>query len=501
MRLFSRRLLALGFGLGLAGVAPAAESFDGVVQQLAHPKYAEREKAAKQLVEIGEPALPSLRAVLSSTDQEGRQRAEQLIAKIESAARSKKLLAAPKLRIKIDDKPLDKAVAEVAKLAKLPLTLNVAGPALNKKITVDTGELPYWEALEAFFKAAGLGEEAGPPPGPPAAPQPDIAIQKQIIINGPPGMAYDSQPAAVPRNIRLAVSSKPMPSVTGNGIRVKASSQPLLPGKDNVSNDVRLSLQVDPHPGLTLNEITGIDIRKATAADGRALEITRTTRAPLPGSQEEMLLMGGQGGGQLQAIQFDGLDMPRQNMLPSLIPVTLKTGGEKVKELQELSGVLTARLIAPKDTLFTLDRVKEASGRQVMAADGLRITVHGATTRLTRTAVVRLTMELDATAQNFLHFQVPFKGRGAFLAVMTDDNYGRSQGQAPDFYLLLPSGEMSKALSVAATAIDSTETGTRYDLEVLFDKPEKWDGVGFTAKGRRVVTVDMPFTLTNVPVP
>ena len=499
MRLFSRRLLALGFGLGLAGVAPAAESFDGVVQQLAHPKYAEREKAAKQLVEIGEPALPSLRAVLNSADQEGRQRAEQLIAKIESAARSKRLLAAPKLRIKIDDKPLDKAVAEVAKLAKLPLTLNVAGPALNKKITADTGELPYWEALEAFFKAAGLGEEAGPPPGPPGAPQPDIAIQKQIIINGPPGMAYDSQPSAVPRNIRLAVSSKPMPSFTGNGIRVKASSQPLLPGKDNVNKDVRLSLQVDPHPGLTLNEITGIDIRKATAADGRALEITRETRAPLPGSQEEMLLNGGVQ--QLQAIQIDGLDMPRQNMLPSLIPVTLKTGGEKVKELQELSGVLTARLIAPKDTLFTLDRVKEASGRQVMAADGLRITVHGATTRLTRTAVVRLTIEIDATTQSFLNFLVPFKGPGAFMAVLTHDGSGRSQGQAPDFYLLLPSGETSKALSVAATAIDSTETGTRYDLEVLFDKPEKWEGVGFTAKGRRVVTVDMPFTLKNVPVP
>ncbi len=495
MRLFSHLLLALGFGLGLAGVAPAGESFDVVVQQLAHPKYAEREKAAKQLVEIGEPALPSLRAVLNSSDQEGRLRAEQLIAKIESAARSKKLLAAPKLRIKIDNKPLDKAVAEVAKLAKLPLSLNVSGPALTKNITVDTGELPYWEAVEAFFKAAGLGEEVGPP----GVQQPDIAIQQKLIINGPSGDPYAIVRPAGATPHRLIVTTKPMPSFTGNGIRVKASSQPLLPGKDNVNKDVRLSLQVDPHPGLTLNEITGIDIRKATTAGGRTLEITHETRPPLPGPQEEMMLGGG--AQQMQAIQIDGLDMLPQNMLPGLIPVTLKTGGEKVKELQELSGVLTARLIAPKDTLFTLDRVKEAGGRQVMAADGLRITVHGAATRLTRTAVVRLTMELDATTQSFLNFQVPFKGRGAFLTVTAHDGYGQSKGQAPDFYLMLPSGEMSKALSVAATAIDSTETGTRYDLEVLFDKPEKWDGVGLTAKGRRVVTVDMPFTLKNVPVP
>lgn len=505
MRFLRCRLLALGLGVALAGLSSAAEPIDGAVKQLAHPRYAVREKAAKQLVEIGEPALPSLRALLASPDQEERQRAERLIARIESAARSQRLLAAPKLRIKIDDKPLDKAVAEVAKLAKLPLQLNVKGPADKVKITADTGELPYWEAVETFLKAAGLGDDFSTSPFP-VQPQPALDVPQGVIINGPPG-AYIYNPVAAQRAMKLTVAPKPAPSFTANAIRVKVAppsfkAQP-TPGPAGVKTDdggVRVHLQVDAHPSLTIQQITGIDVRTAKAVGGRSLEIVRTVLPVIGNAQDEMMLNGGQAVPVQQAL-VDSIEYAPQPSRSPLVPVVIKPGAEKVKELEELSGVLTARLVAPKDTLFTIDRVKESGGRAFSPCEGLRVNFKSAATRLTSTAIVRLTMEIDPAAQNIMNFQVPFRGRGQTFMRINGGQYGDANGPAPEFYLTMPSGETRKALSVGATTIESTETGTRYDLEIQFEKPEKWEGVGLVAKGRRVVTVEMPFTLKNVQLP
>ena len=197
----------------------------------------------------------------------------------------------------------------------------------------------------------------------------------------------------------------------------------------------------------------------------------------------------------------DGTVGTIRSATPNLIPVTIKSGGLKIRELEELSGILTARITAPKDTLFTIDRVKESGERQFGAGEGLRIHFKGATTRLNSKGIVRLTIELDSATENVLNFQVPFRGRNRPFIRIQRGVSSHDAGNVPDFYLTLPSGEMLKAESVESTHSEATEQMTRYDLEIIFEKPEKWEGVGLTAKGRRVVTVDMPFNLKNVPMP
>ncbi|WP_020472484.1 HEAT repeat domain-containing protein [Zavarzinella formosa] len=505
MRFISLRLLTMGFALAMTGLAPAAESFDVVVRQLAHPRYAEREKAARQLIELGERALPSLRAVLNSDDEETRQRAEAIIAKIELAARSQKLLAATKLRIQFKDKPLSQTLVDVNKLAKLNLAFSdKPGVDMNKKITLDTGDLPYWEAIEAYLKATGLGEDFTSSASPRAIEEREGLIRRrQVIINGPGNIVMESS-SGIPviNNPRLAQASQPLPSFSGHAIRVKAVPA-THPGNkpDPATGDVKIQLQVDAQPGLAINEIVGIDIRKAKAVDGRTLEITRTTHGSGVDPQNELMIAGGIAVPQ-QRMMIDDGPVTVPNASAGLAPVTIKSGGLKIRELEELSGILTARVVAPKDTLFSIDRVKEVSDRQFTAGEGLRISFKGATTRLTSKAVVRLTMELDSTTQNFLNFQVPFKGRNRpFLRIQRGAYATSPGGEVPDFYLMMPSGELQKAESVMATNIEATEDSTRYELEIIFDKPEKWEGVGLTAKGRRVVSVEMPFTLKGVPMP
>src|SRR5881394_2653006 len=93
-------------GLALLAAAPLAaqpaDPLEAKVRNLAHPRYAEREKAARDLEAAGEPALKVLREAARSSDDELRARATAIADRIEHTLRSQRLLAAPKLALKFD---------------------------------------------------------------------------------------------------------------------------------------------------------------------------------------------------------------------------------------------------------------------------------------------------------------------------------------------------------------------------------------------------------------
>ena len=65
----------------------------GSVARLGHADFAERETAAAELVAVGEPALPALRAATGSEDAEVARRAATLIVAVSRAAEARRLLA------------------------------------------------------------------------------------------------------------------------------------------------------------------------------------------------------------------------------------------------------------------------------------------------------------------------------------------------------------------------------------------------------------------------
>src|SRR5947209_17808765 len=109
------RAVLLGLiGSAVLAASPAAaqvpDPYEAKVRALAHPRYAEREKAARDLESAGETALKALRAAQTSNDEELRARAAAVAEKIDRAARSKRLLTAPTLALKLDRVPLRQAV-------------------------------------------------------------------------------------------------------------------------------------------------------------------------------------------------------------------------------------------------------------------------------------------------------------------------------------------------------------------------------------------------------
>ena len=155
--------LVLGFGALLNTSGSAAEKADakqiaGLVQQLGSDNFEEREQASKKLAEIGEPALEALRkASKEASDAEVHMRADDLIHRIEEQikkaekrAEAEKLLVPTKVHLVFKDTPLLQAVADFQKKSGFALTLQNPATLADRKVTLDTGEVSFWQAFDKF---------------------------------------------------------------------------------------------------------------------------------------------------------------------------------------------------------------------------------------------------------------------------------------------------------------------------------------------------------------
>ena len=210
--LITAGLAGTGAGVGGWGYRPAAAGPSGpsedvasaprdesdriarLVRQLGSERFAEREQAAKELDEIGPPALTALReAAQKSTDPEVKRRAAELARKIEERQDREEILRPKRVHLAYTDTPLHEALGDFQKKCGYRLTLHDPNGKLDelkkRPITLDTGDVTFWEALELFCKAAGLVEAGHPAAAQPAQP---------MVGGGPPGVAMPGLPPALP---------------------------------------------------------------------------------------------------------------------------------------------------------------------------------------------------------------------------------------------------------------------------------------------------------------
>src|SRR5262249_11454573 len=142
----------------------ATEAIATNIQNLGHPRFTVREQAARNLVQQGEPALKALKPALASPDEEIRQRAALIIKAIETRMQNAAILRAPNLRLQYENKPLDEVVADLSKKTGLAFVVDPKVANAKRPITIDTGEVAFWEAVEKVLVAGGLVEsfEAAP---------------------------------------------------------------------------------------------------------------------------------------------------------------------------------------------------------------------------------------------------------------------------------------------------------------------------------------------------
>lgn len=155
--------LALGFGVPSAPALPTSTPTEAkiklLVEQLSSNDARKREDAAKELDSIGMPALEALRKATKSEDAEVARLAKGLVGKLETKLANQRLLEPTWVELKLKDATVSDAVAELAKQSGVPISVaGLTKERLVRKITLDTGKVPFWTALDKLCEVAQIRE-------------------------------------------------------------------------------------------------------------------------------------------------------------------------------------------------------------------------------------------------------------------------------------------------------------------------------------------------------
>jgi hypothetical protein len=462
---FSGLALILCLGLGTLLVIPtgAAEPADAkkiekLIERLGGDDFADREKATAELDALGAAALPALKKATDNKDVEVSKRAADLVAKIEKRGEAVRLLAPKKVHLVYKDMAVADAAADFAKKSGYTITLyDPEGKLKDRKITLDTGEVTFWQAVDLFCDKAGLGEmdpnqgfpgpgirplppirvvpiqplppviqpvpaippalppqttPAQPPKkGAPAVPPPQKDEQPQAAVNrvavapvavAVQGQAVPGAPGQAPGGIGIAVGAPPMGP---GGIGIAPGNPVVGPGgigigwNPNVQNHVIL---VDGKPRTTATDNSGaVRVRVMEKADvfGPAnekeillgLEVKAEPKLQIQVLQNVRVekAMDDKGQNLTQAVaEVPAIpNGPGPRALPAIpvrrgfffgntmIPLHLKKGEKESKSLKELTGVISAQVLAPAAAAITADKIMDAAGKEFKGAEGGKIKV------------------------------------------------------------------------------------------------------------------------------
>jgi hypothetical protein len=397
-------MLASAFVLGLAVVAavpaaPAADAaaIDKLIAQLSSEDFDTRNQATKSLDAIGEPALDALRkAAETNADPEVRMRSATLVRLIEQRAASSSFLKPQRVRLVYKDTPVPDAVADFVKKTGYQIVLSDPENKLNeRKITLDTGDVPFWEAFDQFCEKANLVEAEGnvirvrPPirrgpaiqPGPgaqgqaPAAQQAVAQVQVQIQIqaqpavlppNGPGGVVIVGGPGVIGNGVSGQIvltdgTPKTLPTDASSSVRIRALDNNNFFGAAQ-PNEYLITLQATPEPRLQMYGVQTVTIKKAIDDQGQAL-------MQAVGEMENPQI--GQPGLVQPGVIRPGIGrVPVWNGGNQYAAVRLKQGAKASKVLKELSGVLTAQVVTEAKAVITVDDVLKSAGKTFKGEDG-----------------------------------------------------------------------------------------------------------------------------------
>lgn len=178
--------LILAIGLGTVIAVPSSPGNDQnkinqLITKLGSDNFRERDAATKELDAIGEPALEALRKAAKSTDMEVANRAAALVTKIAQRGENARLVAPTYVELNLKEATIEDAVAELSK--KSGYAIIVAGDKTrmsDRRVSLETGRVPFWKALDMLCVKAGLVEADANTPLPPSVDLPVAPLPPQV---------------------------------------------------------------------------------------------------------------------------------------------------------------------------------------------------------------------------------------------------------------------------------------------------------------------------------
>lgn len=461
------RLLGTCVAGALAAVAiaqpPAA--MPQLAAQLGADSFAEREAAMAALLEAGPAAIPALEAAAASANPEAARRAALLLARIRRRADAALLVPKP-VPLDYRNVPLAAAVADLKARTGINLVLDaerIADP--QRLITCIADELPPWEALAAFCRAAGVCE----------ALLPELPIPDSGRTYLPPPPEADEVPVAL-----IDGQHDELPAVRSSAVRVQVLP-PRFPGHRVYLGSGRTTLCFDVAPVPSVFWQGSPEVRIARVIDdagrsGGAGLLPPQVR-PEPFDPDSFR----------RANRGDGPERRTTNPNPRVVPVSLRLATPAAKRLRVLEGAVVGEVLVPGQTLATFARPLHAIGQPVNGAGGVKATLLEVTAA---NGLLRVRVRLESGspwlsrsphAVSPLLPEVP-RGEGLTRRIAAFDADGRP----------LP--------PTASDLVDVQDDGERLATVSLF---QFRGGAPATLLlvGPRTAAVEVPFRFEGVPLP
>jgi hypothetical protein len=479
--------VSLALGLGVLAAAPTADKAEKpdaaavakLVAQLGASEFDDREKATAELDALGGPALDALRQAARSEDPEVARRAEILVRKIEKRLESVTALAAKRVHLVFKETPVKDAVEDFKKKTGYDIVLSDPdGKLKDRTVTLDTGDVTFWQAFGAFCEKAGLREgdvsdlvSVAPPYPGGATAEPTVAVDRITLLDGKP----EGGPTADATALRLRTLPPPA------GVAA--------------ADDLPVALLLSLEPRLRWLKIENATIVKAVDDQGQELiQTTTDVTPPNPTALPPVILVGPN--------DFIGGGIYRKAV------IRLKKGPKPARSISELRGAVTAKLLGEMSAVIAAPDILTAGGKTFEGGEDGRLRVNN----VSKTDDGRLTIRVELQPPGGY---VPPNGLGVPAGVAT------GKAAAPDGLFMGPGfgwgsnndnglGLMDdKGNNIAYVGGElqvrgeNTPTGKINRVyHVLIFQPEKGQKPSkLVFCGRKILSVEIPFTLKDVPLP
>ncbi|HYV36843.1 MAG TPA: hypothetical protein VE988_14135 [Gemmataceae bacterium] len=463
-----------------------------LIDKLGSTKFAERERAMKELEAFGPAILPALRPAQKSKDAEIKGRVDLLVRKLEDQQMAANLLAGKRVRLNVKNATVPEAVAELARLSGYDLVLNTDAKAFgDRKVTLDTGDTTFWEALQQLCVSAELVDTIA------AATKPGKAIAgaKKAAAN-----VIRAVPAAAPIVAVQLSAGKPSdaPVAFAGSLRIK-----LLKTTKMSNGDRQLLLEVANEPRLAGFTAGGMPVIVKAINDKK--QTLPTSVLPIPSLDIPPPAAANNGVGNVIIVNGNmanpALNLATPSFAPFQFTVNVKPGEKPTKKLEELVGKLTVRTMIDTEPSLVIDKILDAAGKTAKAKDGTTVKVNNIKKQPNGDIAVQIATG-NGQALNGAANGGAIQIQGAAIVQINGQNVGGVQNASNPFRLLDAKGE-SYVLAQSSNSGMSINGGQITYTQTLVFVPKVGQGppAQLVLPGQRSFAFDVPFALKDVVLP
>lgn len=490
-RLLFSGFIALGGSFSLAADVPKSLDPTVVVSQLGASSFADRELAAKTLLNLGESALAPLElAAKNSTDAEIRSRANRLVNEIKVRVESSKLIAPKMITLDYKDTPLATVINEIRQKTGLPVSLDPNGvkDPLRRVTVKSSNPVPMWEAVELVCEAAGLKESF----------RAEIPLTSSKNGRRSWEEDYGQLPTVNPNTVPVLLAdgkAQRLPGSRDTAVRILALPSS-FPGSRVVrgSGEAIINLDITPAPNVSWSDVIGIQVNRAEDETGRPMPASRLMEITT-NNNGQMVWVGG-GFVMINNNYYYGNARPSTMPNPRVVPLTMRTDDRSSTKLVNFEGIVTAEAMVPEVIVLKHDNIESVVNTAFDAGVGQRLTISEYAAQKDGTTKIRIRIEQVPVVNRRRGGMMgnPFGGMAFAVSVNGDGNsllanytFSNAEGKA-----------VAKPKAGPPRMVESN-FGYSQEVDLTFAKDNK--PVQLSVKGTKSLTLEIPFKMTNVPLP